>query len=263
MGTQEFLGDIIEKTCSNKVEIGSKVFKFYNEAIQHGFEKYYEKFPDAVMRDEFILQVLCHVLRERALMNKDMNTIMAECDAFKTKVEELKIANAKLEATIEGTPNAEDDEDPSPRQRTLKWKSKDECRTADPHEFVAVEEQKTLYRRLQIMLHSRGVELETLEKLAKMQQPDSKIKLKIEKKNACIANIKKQSSSLYGEVVRRMDALIAKANNSPKPQAHRLLKRSQAAILEVERAKKKLCIIDTHLNKASDALTAAIPCDQA
>ena len=83
------------------------------------------------------------------------------------------------------------------------------------------------------------------------------MKSKINTKKVCIANIKKESSSLYEEVMRRMDALIAKANNAETPQANKLLKRSQDAILEVERAKKMFCTIDSHLNKASGALTTA------
>ena len=58
--------------------------------------------------------------------------------------------------------------------------------------------------------------------------------------------------------MRRMDVLIAKENNAPTPQANKLLKRSQDAILEVELAMKKLCTIDAHLNKASGALSTAI-----
>ena len=87
---------------------------------------------------------------------------------------------------------------------------------------------------------------------------DSKMNSKIENKKACIASIKKDSLGLYTEVMRRMDALIAKANNAPTPQVNKCLKRSQGALVEVELAKKQLCTIDAHLNKASGALTAAI-----
>ena len=44
----------------------------------------------------------------------------------------------------------------SPKQKTLRWKNKDKCRSTDPQEFVAVDKQKTLYCRKQIMLHRRS-----------------------------------------------------------------------------------------------------------
>ena len=95
MDIQEFLGGVIEKTCSNRAELESKAFKFCNEAITNGYAKYKEHFPVDIFRNDFMLQVLCNVLRERALLNKEITTIIAERDAFKTKVDELKIAKLK------------------------------------------------------------------------------------------------------------------------------------------------------------------------
>ena len=60
MAVQEFLDGVIETTCSNKVEVGSKAFKFCNEAIADGIAKYNGQFPLDVSHDDFILQVLCH-----------------------------------------------------------------------------------------------------------------------------------------------------------------------------------------------------------
>ena len=99
MATQEFLEGVIETTCSNKVEVGSNAFKFCNKAISNGIFKYNGQFPLDVSYDDFILQVLCHVLRDRALLKNEMKMIIAERDAFKTKVDELKIAKVKEEAT--------------------------------------------------------------------------------------------------------------------------------------------------------------------
>ena len=99
MATQEFLEGVIEKVCLNKVEVGSKALKFCNKAIANGIAKYNGQFPLDVSYDDFILQVLCHVLRERVQLKNDMETVIAERDAFKTKVDELKIAKLKEEAT--------------------------------------------------------------------------------------------------------------------------------------------------------------------
>ena len=99
MGTQEFLEGVIEKTCSNKAEVESKTFNFCNEAIMNGYAKYKKQFPVDIFQDDFTLQVLCQVLHERTLLKKDMETISAERDAFKTKVDELKIAKRKEPAT--------------------------------------------------------------------------------------------------------------------------------------------------------------------
>ena len=125
----------------------------------------------------------------------------------------------------------------------------EESRAADLQEFIAIEKQKTSYRRKQVMLRNRSATLANLEALAAMHQPDSKMKSKIEKKKACIASMKKESFSLYEEVARRMDALSAKANDAQKPQANKALKRSQDAMLEVELAKKQLCLDCSNLRR--------------
>ena len=99
MAIREFLEGVIEKTCLNKVEVGSKALKFCNKAIANGIAKYNGQFPLDVSYDDFILQVLCHVLRERAMLKNEMKTIVAERDAFTTKVDEVTIAKLKEEAT--------------------------------------------------------------------------------------------------------------------------------------------------------------------
>ena len=109
MGTQELLEHVIEKTCLKKVEVGPNAFKCCKKTIQNGFVKYYDQFPmDTLMQGDFMLQVLCHVLCERALLKNEMKTIIDERDAFKTKVDELKVAKAKLKATIGATNTCDD-----------------------------------------------------------------------------------------------------------------------------------------------------------
>ena len=297
MDAQEFLQGVIEKICANKAEVESNYVKLCNEVITNGHAKHQELYHLDVLLYDFMIQVLCHMLHDRALLNKDMKKIITERDAFKMKVDALKTAKLKdeernkacsWEAQIDHNEAVWKTElaeamkannelvkkntalerqltskraEPT-QQKTLKWKNKSHCKAVDLQEFLAIEEQRKLCRRKQIMLQTRSRELTNLEALAATQQPVFQMKSQINNKKAYIMNIKKDISSLHEDVMRRMAALMLKAQSSTT-QSNIALKRHQDAILELDLAKKKLCNVDAHSGNASGALTAATLPDNA
>ena len=97
MGTQAFLEGVIDKICLNRLEVESKAFKFCNKAITNGHAKYQQLFSVDSFRDDFMLQVLCNMMRELSLLKNDMRKISAERDAVKIIVDRLKFAKRRDE----------------------------------------------------------------------------------------------------------------------------------------------------------------------
>ena len=143
-------------------------------------------------------------------------------------------------------------DDKQPKQRRLLWKGRVACQLCDATEYASIENERQAYTRSRIMLSTRTAELQKMQGLTKIKQPDAQFLARMTKKTNSVAKLADETARLHKNCQERMTALEERAKSEPNPR--RNIKRTHEAVVHVQEAREMLRSSIERLDKASNNL---------